>query len=66
MPDIILHKPFYCAYSDVGLFGNFMFGNEIWNRQMVQITQYKLSQYAQNVKKELNIDKRFWNLQSKK
>ena len=26
-PDIVLHKPFYFAYSDVGLLGNFMFGN---------------------------------------
>jgi len=44
--DIILHKPFYFAYSDVGLFGNFLFGNEVWNRQLVLLGQNKMSEYA--------------------
>lgn len=48
-PDIILHKPLYFAYSDVGLFGNFLFGNEIWNKQLVMLSQNKMSTYAQNI-----------------
>jgi hypothetical protein len=48
-PDIILHKPYYFAYSDVGLFVNFLFGNEIWNRQLVLLSQNKLSEFAQYV-----------------
>jgi hypothetical protein len=47
--DIILHKPFYFSYSDVGLFGNFLFGNEVWNRQMVLLSQNKMSEYASYV-----------------
>ena len=31
-PDIIVHKPFFLPYSDTGIFGNFIFGNEIFNR----------------------------------
>eukprot|EP00919_Chromeraceae_sp_WS-2016_P057345 GHVR01135936.1.p1 GENE.GHVR01135936.1~~GHVR01135936.1.p1 ORF type:complete len:191 (+),score=0.25 GHVR01135936.1:1612-2184(+) len=26
-PDVIMHQPFYKAYSDTGIFGNFIFGN---------------------------------------
>ena len=29
-PDMILHQPFYFAYSDVALFGNFIYGNEMY------------------------------------
>ena len=47
--DIIVQKPFFFAYSDVGLFGNFLFGNEIWNRQLLLLSQNKLSEYAQYV-----------------
>lgn len=42
-------KPFYFAYSDVGLFGNFLFGNEIWSRQLSLMSQNKMSEYAQDV-----------------
>lgn len=48
-PDIILHKPFYHVYSDVALFGNFIYGNEIFTKEMATITQNKLSTYAQYV-----------------
>jgi processing peptidase subunit beta len=44
--DIIMHKPFYFAYSDTALFGNFFFGNEVWNRQMLLLGQNKMSEYA--------------------
>ena len=52
-PDIILHKPFYYAYSDVGLFANYFFGNEVWNRQMTLMGQYQLSCFAQTVIKKI-------------
>lgn len=52
--DIIVQKPFYFAYSDVGLFGNWMFGNEIWNRQLLLLSQNKLSEYAQYVHQYLS------------
>ena len=48
-PDIILHKPFYIPYSDTGLMGNFIFGNEIFNREMLLMTQNMLSCYAHQV-----------------
>jgi len=31
-PDMILHKPFYFAYSDTALFGNFIYGNEMYTQ----------------------------------
>ena len=48
-PDLILHKPFYFAYSDVGLFGNFIYGNEMYSQEMSVITQNHMSVYAQHV-----------------
>lgn len=29
-PSIYVHKPYYYAYSDTGLFGNFLYGNEVF------------------------------------
>jgi processing peptidase subunit beta len=49
-PDIIIQKPFYIPYSDTGLMGNFIFGNEIFNREMLLMTQNMLSCYASYVK----------------
>ena len=49
-PDIITQKPFFFSYSDTGLFGNFMFGNEVFNKELLFLSQYILSAYAQNVK----------------
>lgn len=48
-PDLILHKPFYFAYSDTGLFGNFIYGNEMYSQEMSVITQNQMSIYAQYV-----------------
>jgi processing peptidase subunit beta len=48
-PDIILHKPFFFAYSDVALFGNFIYGNEMYSTEMSVITQNQMSVYAQYV-----------------
>lgn len=55
-PDIILHKPFYFAYSDVALFGNFIYGNEMYSTEMSVITQNQMSIYAQYVKNMLFVD----------
>lgn len=30
-PDIVAHRPLYFAYSDTGIFANFMFGNDVFN-----------------------------------
>lgn len=48
-PDLILHKPFYFVYSDFGLFGNFIYGNEMYTQEMSVITQNTMSVYAQFV-----------------
>lgn len=31
MPDVTLHKCDYIPYSDCGLFGNYIFGNEVFS-----------------------------------
>jgi processing peptidase subunit beta len=48
-PDMILHKPFYLPYSDTGLFGNFIYGNEMYTQEMAVVTQNQMSIYAQYV-----------------
>jgi hypothetical protein len=48
-PDIIAHEPYYHAYSDVGLFGNFLYGNELFTNQMLFGSQFILTDYASNV-----------------
>ena len=48
-PDMILHKPFYFAYSDTGIFGNFLYGNEMYTPEMAVVTQNQMSVYAQYV-----------------
>ena len=48
-PDMILHQPFYFAYSDTALFGNFIYGNEMYTPEMSTVPQNKLSTYAQTV-----------------
>lgn len=62
-PDIILHKPFYFAYSDVGLFGNFMFGNEVWNRQLLLLSQNRMSEYSQDIPQPevFRARNKYWN-----
>ena len=49
-PDMIMQKPYYHAYSDIGLFGNFIYGNEMYTQEMSVITQHHMSVYAQYVK----------------
>ena len=49
-PDIIAQRPFFFSYSDVGLFGNFMYGNEVFNKELLMLSQYVCSCYAQNVR----------------
>lgn len=48
-PDLTLHQPFYFAYSDTALFGNFIYGNEMYTPEMSVMTQNKMSTYAQEV-----------------
>lgn len=48
-PDLILHQPFYFVYSDTALFGNFIYGNEMYTPEMSVLTQNKMSSYAQDV-----------------
>lgn len=48
-PDIIMHKPFYFAYSDTALFGNFIYGNEMFTLEMSTVPQNQMSIYAQYV-----------------
>lgn len=52
-PDLILHKPFYFVYSDVALFGNFIYGNEMFSAEMSTVTQNHMSVYAQYVRHQL-------------
>jgi predicted Zn-dependent peptidase len=48
-PDILMHEPFYYPYSDVGLFGNFQCGNDVFNNQLIFMTQSILTEYASRV-----------------
>jgi hypothetical protein len=48
-PDILVHEPFYFPYSDVGLFGNFIFGNEVFNNQHLFMTQVILTEFSSRV-----------------
>jgi len=46
MPDITLHKSEYYAYSDCGIFGNYLHGNEVFGTQMLFLSQFILTEYA--------------------
>lgn len=48
-PDIIWQEPFYHAYSDVGLWGNFMIGNEMHNYQLLLLGQAVITELAARV-----------------
>ena len=63
-PDIIAKKPFFFSYSDVGLFGNFMYGSELFNKELLYLSQYICSCYAQNVNFVSNLDRAGGGLQS--
>lgn len=48
-PDLIMHTPFYFPYSDTALFGNFIYGNEMFTPEMSVLTQNQMSVYSQEV-----------------
>jgi processing peptidase subunit beta len=37
-PDVTLHKTEYFPYSDTGLFGSYLFGNEVFAPQMLYVS----------------------------
>jgi mitochondrial-processing peptidase subunit beta len=45
-PDVTIHKCDYLPYSDTGLFGSYLFGNEVFAPQMLYVSQIVLSEYA--------------------
>ncbi len=45
-PDITLHKTEYLPYSDTGLFGSYLYGNEVFANQMLFVSQMILTEYA--------------------
>lgn len=63
LADVILHKSFYFAYSDTGLFINFLFGNEVFNRHMSMVAQNHLSWYAQFITQAevFRARNKYWN-----
>ena len=48
-PDMIMSKPFYFTYSDTALFGNFIYGNEMFTPEMAITPQNYISSLAQYV-----------------
>lgn len=46
LPDITLHKSIYTPYSDTGLFGSYLHGNEVHGYQMLYSSQIFASEYA--------------------
>lgn len=62
-PDLILHKPYYLPYSDTGLFVNFIHGNEMFNEEMMMITQNQMSTYASyiNQAEVFRSRNKYWN-----
>ena len=65
-PDILVHEPFYFPYSDSGLFGNFLYGNEVFNHQLLFSSQFIMSDYASSVHIINNLDQPSRSLQSQK
>lgn len=49
LPDISLQQTFYLPYSDTGLIGSYVLGNELFGPQIVLLTQQVLSNYALEV-----------------
>lgn len=48
-PDIVAHRPLYFAYSDTGIFANFMFGNDVFNHELALYSQNQMSKYSQYI-----------------
>jgi processing peptidase subunit beta len=49
MTDIALHKCFYFAYSDAGLLGSYLLGNEVFGSSMIFASQNYLTRYSHGV-----------------
>ncbi|CAD8140282.1 unnamed protein product [Paramecium octaurelia] len=49
LPDVTYQRCVYYAYSDTGLFGNYLIGNEVFATQMAYVSQMVLSDYASSV-----------------
>ncbi len=50
LTDVTLHKAFYFPYSDTGLLGSYIMGNEVFAPQVAFLTQIILSDYANTVR----------------
>jgi len=46
LPDVTLHKCLYTPYSDTGLFGSYLHGNEVHSYQMLYCSQIYASEFA--------------------
>lgn len=46
LPDVTLQKSFYQPYSDTGIFGSYLHGNEVHSWQMLYISQLVASDWA--------------------
>lgn len=46
LPDITVQKSFYQPYSDTGLFGSYLHGNEVHSWQMLYVSQLVASDWA--------------------
>jgi len=46
LPDVSIHKCIYAPYSDTGLFGSYLHGNEVHCWQMLYMSQLVASDYA--------------------
>lgn len=55
LPDIQIHKTIYAPYSDTGLFGSYLHGNEVHAYQMLYASQAVLSDYANYVNLDILI-----------
>ena len=49
LPDVTIHKSFYFPYSDTGIFGSYLMGNEVFANQMLYLSQNVLTEYASYV-----------------
>lgn len=50
LPDLTIHKTIYTPYSDTGLFGSYLHGNEVHSPQMLYMSQIILTEYANFVR----------------
>ena len=62
-PDIIWQEPFYYAYSDTGIWGNFMIGNEMHNFQLLLLGQAVISELSSRTEQAevFRARAKYWN-----